>query len=131
MGGNDGLEPLRHGLAEHLVVPGAPGTAQHRKFTGEAPLEEQLEQGRYQLTVRQIPGRTEDDQALGRDDPLLAQANPQGIGQGGGHEMEDASVGFHVPAASFFQLGTQGFPLQAAGGGGGGHGLVNARLHAP
>ena len=72
MGGNGGPEPLSHGLAEYLIAPGTTGTAQHRKFTGQAPLEEQGKHGRDQLAVRQIPGRTEDDQALGRDDPLLA-----------------------------------------------------------
>jgi hypothetical protein len=48
-------------------------------------LAEQLEQRRNQLAVGEVAAGTEDHQALGRDHPLLAQANAQWIGLGGGH----------------------------------------------
>ena len=75
------FERLGHAGAKVVIAPGSAGTAKHRKFAWEPALAEQFKQGRDQFAVGEVAAGPKDHQTLRRDDPLLAQANAQRIGE--------------------------------------------------
>ena len=67
---------LGHAAAEFFIAPRPAGATEHGELTGQAPLAEQLKQGRDQLAVGEVAAGAKDDDALGRDHPLLAKPHP-------------------------------------------------------
>ena len=75
------FERLGHAGAKVVIAPGPAGAAKHREFARQPALAEQFKQGRDQLAVGEVAAGPKDHQTLRWDDPLLAEANAQWIGE--------------------------------------------------
>ena len=88
-----GGRPLAEGVVDRLFGQGPELRIRQRAATeahdgdlpGQSLEAREVVQGGDQLAVGEVAAGAKDHQALGRNHPLLAQSNPQGIRQRGRH----------------------------------------------